>query len=161
MGHRIGYGYDIHPLVSGRNLILGGVKIPFEKGLDGDSDADVITHAIIDSILGALGAGDIGRRFGVGKPELMGVSSLKLLDQVYRQMQDKKYGIVNIDITIIAEEPKLSAYIPQMQTQLMSVMYALEEDEINIKATTAKHIGSLGAGEAIAAIAVTLLEKNY
>ena len=161
MNYRIGLGYDIHPLVAGRDLILGGVKIPFVKGLDGDSDADVISHAIIDSILGALGEGDIGRRFGVGKPELIGISSLKLIEQVYRQMQDKKYGIVNIDITVIAEEPKLGSYIPQMQTQLTSVMYALEPEDINIKATTAKHIGALGAGQAIAAIAVTLLEKNY
>lgn len=161
MAFRIGYGYDIHPLVAGRDLILGGVKIPFEKGLDGDSDADVITHAIIDSILGALGAGDIGRRFGVGKPELIGISSLKMLEKVYQQMQDKKYGIVNIDITVIAEEPKLGIYISQIQKQLTSVLYALEPEDINIKATTAKHIGSLGAGKAIAAIAVSLLEKNY
>ncbi|MCX7918155.1 MAG: 2-C-methyl-D-erythritol 2,4-cyclodiphosphate synthase [bacterium] len=160
MNFRIGYGFDIHPLVSGRDLFLGGIKIPFHKGLDGDSDADVVIHAIIDSILGGLGAGDIGRIFGVGKPELMGISSLKLLERVVHQLEQSEYTIGNIDVTIIAEEPKLSEYIAAMQMQLRQVLHLSDPTAINIKATTAKKIGPLGAGEGIAAIAVVLLEKR-
>lgn len=160
MPFRIGFGYDIHPVVAGRELVLGGVNIPFRKGLDGDSDADVITHAIIDALLGAMGAGDIGRKFGVSKPELMGISSLKLLEQVEQQMQEAKYRVVNIDVTVIAEKPKLNKHILQMQKRLGSVLHPAELNEINIKATTAKRIGNLGAGKAIAAYAVVLLEKH-
>jgi len=160
MGFRIGYGYDIHPLIIGRPLILGGISIPFDKGLDGDSDADVAIHAIIDALLGGLGAGDIGRKFGVGKPELLGISSIKLLEKVYQQLLEAEYSIVNIDVTIIAEAPKLSEYIPLMQTQVFKTLYLSNPTMINIKATTAKKIGPLGAGEGIAAIAVALLEKK-
>ena len=161
MAFRIGYGYDIHPFVSGRDLVLGGIPIPFDKGLDGDSDADVITHAIIDALLGAMGSGDIGRKFGIGKPELIGISSLTLLDQVYQQMLEAKYRVVNLDITVVVESPKLSNYIPQMQMRLRSVLHLAELNDINIKATTAKGIGPLGAGQAIAAYAVALLESNF
>ena len=160
MAFRIGSGYDIHPLVLGRDLVLGGVTIRFAQGLDGDSDADVITHAIIDALLGAMGSGDIGRKFGVGNPELMGCSSLKLLEQVYQQLREAKYRVVNIDVTVIAEAPKLSEYIPLMQTQLVKTLELSDPRTLSIKATTAKKIGPLGAGEGIAAFAVALLERQ-
>lgn len=160
MSFRAGFGYDIHPLVEGRALILGGINIPFNKGLDGDSDADVATHAIIDAILGAMGMGDIGSVFGVGKPELMGVASIKLLEQVYLKMQDKQFRLLNIDVTIVAEKPKLSGFAEAMQQQLAAAIHAHELTDVNIKSTTAKRTGPIGTGEAIAAYAVALLEKT-
>ena len=160
MEFRVGCGYDIHLLVEDRALILGGVNIPFGKGLDGDSDADVVTHAIIDAILGALGLGDIGRVFGVGKPELIGISSVKLLEQVYQKMQDKQYRVTNIDVTIIAEKPKLSEFIGTMQQKLAAVLHTNETTNVNIKATSAKGIGPIGTGAGIAAFTVALLENT-
>lgn len=135
---RVGIGYDIHRLIEGRDLVLGGVKIPFEKGLDGDSDADVLVHAIIDALVGAAGIGDIGTVFGVG---LMGVVSIQLLERAYRMVGRE---INNIDATICAQEPKLSPYIPVMRERIAEVL-KIPRDRVNIKATTQKGIGQLEA----------------
>ena len=156
---RVGIGYDIHPLVTGRDLILGGIHIPFQKGLEGDSDADVLTHAIIDAILGALGHGDIGSVFGVGTPELMGISSLILLERTYARMKAQGYKVINIDSTIIAQEPKLSSYIPGMRDKLAEILH-LQPDALNIKATTHKKLGFLGTGTAIAVHAIVQIESS-
>ncbi len=150
---RVGIAYDIHPLVPGRPLILGGIHIPFDKGLDGDSDADVLTHAIIDAILGALGHGDIGRVFGVGTPEVMGISSIVLLEKTYKRMIENKFKIINMDSTIIAEAPKLNPFIPDMRDKLSATLHC-SPDSINIKSTTHKKLGFLGTGEAIAVHAI-------
>jgi 2-C-methyl-D-erythritol 2,4-cyclodiphosphate synthase len=150
---RVGIAYDIHPLVSGRPLILGGIHIPFDKGLDGDSDADVLTHAIIDAILGALGQGDIGKVFGVGTPEVMGISSLILLEKTYKRMMESGFKIINIDSTIIAETPKLNPHIPAMCDKLSTPLHCSSE-AINVKSTTHKKLGFLGTGEAIAVHAI-------
>ena len=155
---RVGISYDIHPLVVGRDLILGGIKIPFDKGLEGDSDADVLTHAIIDAILGAMGQGDIGNVFGVGTPELMGISSIILLERTYTRMTELSYKIGNIDTTIIAEVPKLSPHIQQMRDKLAGVLHTTHEC-INIKSTTPKRLGFMGSGVAIAVHAIVQLEK--
>lgn len=151
---RVGVGFDVHRLVAGRALILGGVHIPFGRGLDGDSDADVLTHAILDALLGAAGAGDIGTHFGVGRPETRGISSLLLLERVVTLVQAKGYRPSNIDATVVAEAPPLGPHIPAMRKALAKVL-RIAEDRVNIKATTAKGLGLLGAAEGIASIAVT------
>ncbi len=150
---RVGVGFDMHRLVPGRPLILGGVRIPFERGLEGDSDADVLTHGILDALLGAAGEGDIGSQFGVGRTEHQGISSLFLLEQVVTLVEAKGYRPSNVDATVIAERPPLSSHIPAMRRTLAKVL-RLVEDRVNVKATTAKGLGVLGAGEGIAAIAV-------
>jgi 2-C-methyl-D-erythritol 2,4-cyclodiphosphate synthase len=150
---RVGVGLDIHRLVPGRPLILGGVAIPFESGLEGDSDADVLTHAILDALLGAAGEGDIGRHFGVGRPELRGISSLLLLEQVVTVIAAKGYRPSNIDATVIAEAPRIGPHIPAMRECLAAVL-RIAQDRVNVKGTTAKGMGWLGAGEGIATIAV-------
>lgn len=155
---RIGVGVDIHKLVKGRRLIIGGVEIPYEKGLDGDSDADVLSHAVIDALLGGIGEGDIGRAFGVGKPELMGISSIILLEKVYEILKDKNFIINNIDASIIAQEPRLTPYLEQMKKNIARVVN-IEEEEVNIKATTAKGLGIIGENEAIACIVVVSVVK--
>lgn len=155
---RVGVGVDIHKLVKGRKLIIGGVEIPYEKGLEGDSDADVLSHAIIDALLGGIGEGDIGRTFGVGKPELMGISSMTLLEKVYEIIRDKNFIINNIDASIIAQEPKLTPYIEQMKKNITKVVN-IEEEEVNIKSTTAKGLGVLGEKEAIACISIVSMIK--
>jgi 2-C-methyl-D-erythritol 2,4-cyclodiphosphate synthase len=153
---RVGVGFDMHRLVAGRPLILGGVEIPFERGLEGDSDADALTHAILDAILGAAGAGDIGSHFGVGRPEMQGVSSLLLLERAAAIVEAKGFRPGNVDATVVAEAPRLAPYIPAMRKTLAEVL-RLSEDRVNLKGTTAKGMGVLGAGEGIAAIAVASL----
>jgi len=153
---RIGIGYDIHPLVPGRPLILGGVEIPFEKGLDGHSDADVLTHAVIDAVLGAAGEGDIGHHFGVDDPRYQGVRSLHLLAESWRRLEAKGFRVGNVDATVVAEAPRLSPHLRGMAANLADVLN-VEPARINIKPTTAKGLGPLGSGEGIACLAVVLL----
>ncbi len=159
---RIGTGYDVHKLVEDRDLILGGVKIPYEKGLLGHSDADVLLHAIMDALLGAAALGDIGKHFPDTDPAYKGISSIELLKQVGRLLEDKLYVIENIDATIIAQKPKLASFIPEMKKNIADAL-ALEEDRVNVKATTEEGLGFTGAGLGIAAQAVCLLEAmlNY
>jgi len=153
---RIGIGYDIHPLVLGRPLILGGVEIPFEKGLDGHSDADVLTHAVIDAVLGAAGEGDIGHHFGASDPRYEGVRSLHLLAESWRRLEAKGFRVGNVDATLVAEAPLLSPHLRGMAATLAQVLN-MEAARINIKPTTAKGLGPLGSGEGIACFAVVLL----
>lgn len=152
-GIRVGVGIDMHRLVAGRPLILGGVRIPYERGLEGDSDADVLTHAILDALLGAAGEGDIGTHFGVGRPEIRGISSLLLLERVVALIEAKGYRPSNVDATVVAERPRLAPHIPAMRKTLAKVL-GIAEDRVNVKGTTAKGLGVLGAAEGIATIAV-------
>ena len=155
---RIGHGYDVHRLVEGRDLILGGVKIEHEKGLLGHSDADVLLHAVSDALLGAAGLGDIGRHFPDTDPKYKGADSLMLLRQVYRKISEKGYRVGNIDVTMIAQRPKLKDYIPQMQANIAAAVEA-EPDRVNVKATTEEKLGFTGTGEGMACHAVCLLEE--
>lgn len=159
---RIGTGYDVHKLVEDRDLIIGGVKVPYEKGLLGHSDADVLLHAVMDALLGAAALGDIGKHFPDTDAAYKGISSLELLKKVKELLEDKLYFIENIDATIIAQRPKLASYIPQMRTNIAQAL-DLEEDRINVKATTEEGLGFTGEGLGIAANAVCLLETmlNY
>jgi len=150
---RVGVGLDMHRLVPGRPLILGGIPIPFEQGLEGDSDADVLTHAILDALLGAAGEGDIGTHFGVGRPEMQGISSLVLLERVVTLITAKGYRPSNVDATVVAEAPRIGPHIQAMRERLATVLQ-IARDRVNVKGTTAKGLGWLGAGEGIAAIAV-------
>lgn len=156
---RIGQGYDVHRLVEGRPLILGGVQIPYARGLDGHSDADVLTHAVMDALLGAAGLGDIGRHFPDTDPRYKGISSLLLLDEVRRLLEETGYSIVNIDLTVIAQAPKLAPYLPQMQALLAETL-KIRPGQINLKATTEERLGFTGRGEGIACQAVCLLIDN-
>ena len=155
---RIGHGYDVHRLVEGRDLILGGVKIPYEKGLLGHSDADVLLHAVSDALLGAAGLGDIGRHFPDTDPKYKGADSLELLRQVYRKISEKGYRVGNIDVTMIAQRPKLKDYIPQMQANIAAAV-GTSPDRVNVKATTEEKLGFTGTGEGMACHAVCLLEE--
>ena len=155
---RIGHGYDVHRLVEGRDLILGGVKIPYEKGLLGHSDADVLLHAVSDALLGAAGLGDIGRHFPDTDPKYKGADSLELLRQVYRKISEKGYRVGNIDVTMIAQRRKLKDYIPQMQDNIAAAVEA-EPDRVNVKATTEEKLGFTGTGEGMSCHAVCLLEE--
>ncbi|MBD8990812.1 MAG: 2-C-methyl-D-erythritol 2,4-cyclodiphosphate synthase [Clostridiales bacterium] len=155
---RIGHGYDVHRLVEGRDLILGGVKIPYEKGLLGHSDADVLLHAVSDALLGAAGLGDIGRHFPDTDPKYKGADSLELLRQVYRKISEKGYRVGNIDVTMIAQKPKLKDYIPQMQANIAAAV-GTAPDRVNVKATTEEKLGFTGTGEGMACHAVCLLEE--
>ena len=159
---RIGTGYDVHKLVGDRELILGGVKIPYEKGLLGHSDADVLLHAIMDALLGAAALGDIGRHFPDTNQSYKGISSIELLIQVKNLLEDKLYIIENIDATIIAQKPKLAEFLPMMVTNI-AIALGIEEGCINIKATTEEGLGFTGEGLGIAANAVCLIESmiNY
>jgi len=154
---RIGHGYDVHRLVEGRKLILGGVDIPHTKGLLGHSDADVLLHAISDAILGAIGEGDIGRHFPDTDPRYKGADSLKLLAHVMGLADARGYRLGNLDATIVAQRPKLASHIPQMRENIAAVLTA-EMDRINVKATTTEELGFTGRGEGIAAYAVVLME---
>lgn len=156
---RIGHGYDVHRLVETRKLILGGVEIPFEKGLDGYSDADVLTHAVIDSILGALALGDIGKHFPDTDPAYKDADSLVLLAQCCDKMRQMGYRLGNLDATIIAQQPKLASWLPKMQENLANVLSCLLE-QINIKATTEETLGFTGQGLGISAHCVCLLEQE-
>ncbi len=157
---RIGHGYDVHKLVSGRKLILGGVDVPYERGLLGHSDADVLLHAIADAILGAIGEGDIGKHFPDTDPAYKGADSIKLLMHVMGLARDRGYAIGNMDATIVAQRPKLAAYIPQMRENIARALET-EAARINVKATTTEELGFCGRGEGIAACAVTLLEQRH
>ena len=156
---RIGHGYDVHRLVEGRDLILGGVKIPYEKGLLGHSDADVLLHAVSDALLGAAGLGDIGRHFPDTDPQYKGADSLELLRQVYRKISEKGYRVGNIDVTMIAQRPKLKDYIPQMQANIAAAV-GTAPDRVNVKATTEEKLGFTGTGEGMSCHAVCLLEEK-
>jgi 2-C-methyl-D-erythritol 2,4-cyclodiphosphate synthase len=153
---RIGTGYDVHPLVKHRRLILGGVEIPFSKGLDGWSDADALTHAIIDALLGAAALGDIGTNFPPGEAQYKDISSLKLLKTTNEKLSQAGWHIVNIDATVIAEEPKLSGYIEQMR-QKLSQSLGIELDKVSVKASTTNGLGCIGKGKWIEARAVALI----
>ena len=157
---RIGSGYDVHKLVEGRELILGGVKIPYEKGLLGHSDADVLIHAIMDALLGAAALGDIGLHFPDNDIQYKGISSVKLLEKVGELINDNLYFIENIDATVIAQAPKLRPYIDEMR-QIIAKTLRLDLSQINIKATTEEGLGFTGAGEGIAAQAICLLTSPY
>lgn len=155
---RIGMGYDVHKLVPDRKLILGGVEIPYEKGLLGHSDADVLVHAVMDALLGAAAQGDIGRHFPDTDPTYKGISSLELLRRVGEILEENLYVIENIDATIIAQRPKLAGYIPQMVENMERVL-GLESGRINVKATTEEGLGFTGSGEGISSQAVALLHE--
>ncbi|MCI7808068.1 2-C-methyl-D-erythritol 2,4-cyclodiphosphate synthase [bacterium] len=155
---RIGHGYDVHRLVEGRDLILGGVKIDYEKGLDGHSDADVLLHAVSDALLGAAGLGDIGRHFPDTDPQYKGADSLKLLQIVGRKVAAAGYRVGNIDVTMIAQRPKLKDHIPQMERNIAAAL-EMDAGRINVKATTEEKLGFTGTGEGMACHAVCLLEE--
>ncbi len=155
---RVGLGYDIHRLEEGHRLILGGVEIPFEKGLLGWSDADVIVHAVIDALLGAAGLGDIGTWFPPGDQKYRSISSLILLQETRKTLIDRGWQIVNIDVSIVAEEPKLAPFIDKMRKQFAQTL-GIEEQRIGLKATTSEGLGPVGQGEAIAAHAAALIEE--
>ena len=155
---RIGIGYDVHKLVSGYKLIIGGVDIPFEKGLKGHSDGDVLTHAICDAILGCLNLGDIGEHFPDTDERFNGISSLKLLGNVMEMMNKLEYKIVNIDSTIIAQRPKLLPYKDQMKCNISETL-RINKDKVNVKATTTEGLGFEGKGEGIAAQAIALCRR--
>lgn len=155
---RIGHGYDVHKLVEGRDLILGGVKIPYEKGLLGHSDADVLLHAVSDALLGAAGLGDIGVHFPDTDPKYKGADSLLLLQTVGQKVKAQGYRISNIDVTMIAQRPKLKDYIPQMVRNIARVL-ELEPGRVNVKATTEEKLGFTGEGLGMSCHAVCLLEE--
>lgn len=156
---RVGHGYDVHRLKTGRALILGGVTIPYDLGLDGHSDADVLTHAIMDALLGAAAAGDIGKLFPDNDEAFCGISSLELLRRVKLHLAEKNYKIVNVDATIVAQAPKLSPYRETMRENLAKVM-EVDVEQVSVKATTEEHLGFTGKGEGIAAHAICLIERN-
>lgn len=155
---RVGTGYDVHRLVEGRDLVLGGVKIPFEKGTLGHSDGDALTHAIADALLGALAMGDIGQHFPDTSPEFEGVYSIDLLEHVRGLVWDKGYSVSNVDATLILQQPKVMTFLPEMQTKLARAL-DVDEDAVSVKATTTEKLGITGRGEAVAAQAVCLLTK--
>jgi 2-C-methyl-D-erythritol 2,4-cyclodiphosphate synthase len=156
---RIGQGYDVHRLVEGRKLIMGGVEIPWEKGLLGHSDADVLLHAIADAILGAIGEGDIGKHFPDTDPAYKGADSLKLLEHVGKLAVERGYVLGNLDATIIAQRPKMAPHIATMRENISRVLQA-GIDQVNVKATTEEGLGFTGAGEGISAHAVVLMKNR-
>ncbi len=153
---RVGIGYDVHPLTTGRRLVLGGVNIPFTKGLEGWSDGDVLTHAIIDALLGAAALGDIGSHFPPGDPQYKDISSLRLLSRVKDMLAEKDWQVGNIDVTIVAEEPKLSGFINQIRQQLSQTL-GIDPAQVSVKASTSEHLGFVGQGEGMAAWAVATI----
>lgn len=155
---RIGHGYDVHRLVEGRKLILGGVDIPWEKGLLGHSDADVLVHAVMDALTGAARLGDIGKLFPDTDPRYAGISSLKLLAEVGRLLGEKGFAVVNIDAVLLAQAPKVGPYRPQMAANIAAAL-GIDPEQVNVKATTEEGLGFTGDGSGMAAHAVALLEK--
>lgn len=155
---RVGLGYDVHKLVEDRELILGGVTIPYEKGLLGHSDADVLVHAIMDALVGAAALGDIGKHFPDTDPQYKGISSIKLLEHVGKLLDEHMYVIENIDATIIAQRPKMAPYIPEMRKNIADTL-GLELDQVNVKATTEEGLGFTGTGEGISSQAICAIEK--
>ena len=156
---RVGHGYDVHRLVEGRKLVLGGVEIPWEKGLLGHSDADVLLHALMDAMLGAAALGDIGRHFPDSDERYAGADSLRLLKEVSRLLDDAGYRLVNADCTILAQRPKLMPHIPEMRANIARALGA-DVDAISVKATTEEGLGFTGDGSGIAAHAVVLIERR-
>ena len=156
---RIGHGYDVHRLVPDRKLILGGVDIPWEKGLLGHSDADVLTHALMDALLGAAALGDIGKLFPDNDPKYSGADSIELLKEVCRIIGDRGYSICNVDCTVLAQRPKLAPHIPFMRERLSGAM-GLDAEQVSVKATTEEGLGFTGEGLGIAAHAVALIDKS-
>ena len=157
---RIGHGYDVHRLVSGRDLILGGVKMEYELGLDGHSDADVLLHAVSDALLGAAGLGDIGKHFPDTDPAYKGADSLKLLEVVASRVKAAGYRVSNIDVTMIAQRPKLRPYIPQMEENIARAV-GVDVGRVNVKATTEERLGFTGEGLGMSCHAVCLLEEEW
>lgn len=155
---RIGQGYDVHKLVEGRSLILGGVTVPYEKGLLGHSDADVLVHAVMDALLGAAALGDIGQHFPDTDPAYKGISSIELLKRVGELLEEKGYVIENIDATVIAQRPKLAPYRPQMVANIAQAL-KLDVSRVSVKATTEEGLGFTGTGEGISSQAITLLTE--
>lgn len=156
---RIGHGYDVHRLVPERKLILGGVEIPYELGLLGHSDADVLTHAVMDALLGAAGLGDIGKHFPDKDPAYLGADSLQLLDRVMDLLDRQGWRVENVDATVLAQRPKLAPYIPKMRENLAARM-GIAPEQVNVKATTEEGLGFTGSGAGMAAHAVCLLESK-
>lgn len=156
---RIGHGYDVHRLTEGRDLILGGVKIPYEKGLLGHSDADVLLHAVMDALLGAAALGDIGRHFPDTDPAYKGIDSRKLLREVAEKIDAAGYRVENLDVTVIAQRPKLKDHIPAMEENIASDLH-IGMDQVNVKATTEEKLGFTGDGSGMACHAVCLLERK-
>lgn len=155
---RVGLGYDVHRLVEGRDLILGGVKIPYEKGLLGHSDADVLLHALTDALLGAAALGDIGRHFPDTDERYRGISSLILLEKAYTLVKERGYSLGNADMVLILQKPKLKEYIPSMEENIAGAL-SCEKERISVKATTEEGLGFTGQGEGVSAKAIVLLEK--
>lgn len=156
---RVGYGYDVHRLVEGRKLILGGVDIPFEKGLLGHSDADVLLHAVTDALFGAAALGDIGSHFPDTDPQYKGADSLKLLEACGQELAERGWRIGNIDATIVAQRPKLLPFVPQMRENIARVLH-ISVDQVSLKGKTEEGLGFTGAGEGMAVHAVCLIEKD-
>lgn len=156
---RIGQGIDVHPLVAGRPLVLGGALIPYERGLEGDTDGDVLTHAIVDALLGALVLGDLGTWFSPDQPGVAGASSIDLLRQTMRMVGEKGFRVIHCDSTVVAERPRLRPYIGSMRNNLAGPL-GLPVDRLSIKATTTDRLGAVGRGEGILATAVVLLEEG-
>jgi 2-C-methyl-D-erythritol 2,4-cyclodiphosphate synthase len=155
---RVGQGLDVHPLVAGRDLILGGVTIPYEKGLQGHSDADALIHAVCDACLGAAGLGDIGKHFPDTDPQYKNIDSRLLLRQVRAALYEQSWRVVNVDATVIAQAPRLASYVPAMAANIAADL-GIDVGYVNIKATTTEHLGFIGRGEGIAAQAVVLLTR--
>ena len=158
MNFRTGLGYDVHRMTEGRELIVGGVNIPYEKGLLGHSDADVLVHAIMDALLGACKLGDIGRHFPDTDPQYKGISSITLLKHVGALLGNNGYRVVNIDSIIVAQQPKMKPHIPQMEENIAQAL-GIDADDVNVKATTEEGLGFTGSGEGMAAKAVCLVER--
>jgi 2-C-methyl-D-erythritol 2,4-cyclodiphosphate synthase len=156
---RVGIGYDVHALTAGRRLVLGGVEVPFELGLNGWSDADVLTHAVMDALLGAAALGDIGRHFPPGDPQYKDISSLTLLAKVKELLAEKGWQVNNLDATIIAERPRLSDYINDMREKLCQTL-EIDVEQVSVKASTSDGLGFTGRGEGIATFAVAALKEN-
>ena len=155
---RIGHGYDVHKLVEDRELIVGGVHIPYEQGRLGHSDADVLLHAVSDALLGAAAMGDIGGMFPDNDPEYLGADSLVLLRQVFQRLRDNGYSVINVDCTVIAQKPKMKPYIPEMRMNIAAAL-STDADNISVKATTEEEMGFTGRGEGISAHCVCLIDK--
>ncbi|MGC2351924.1 MAG: 2-C-methyl-D-erythritol 2,4-cyclodiphosphate synthase [Candidatus Udaeobacter sp.] len=156
---RTGIGYDIHRLAEGRKLILGGVEIPYSHGLEGHSDADVLSHAIADALLGALGAGDIGQHFPNTDESIRGISSIEILNRVTKFLTDKRARVINVDVTLIAEAPKIVPHVPEMRQKIADAIEVSESD-VSVKATTNEKLGPIGRGEGMAAIAIATIEME-
>jgi 2-C-methyl-D-erythritol 2,4-cyclodiphosphate synthase len=156
---RVGVGFDIHPLVVGRKLILGGVNVPFERGLAGHSDADVLTHAIMDALLGAASLGDIGTHFPPTDEQYRGISSMILLSRVSEMLAEKDFKISNIDSTVVAQRPKLAIYLDQMRLNISQTL-GLTVDRVSVKATTSEGLGFIGRAEGMASFAIALIEES-